>query len=266
MIGLAEQNCNDSNGNLPPCQGWYPGMLPAQNGWGTAFFHLLPYLEQGNLYNSSATTGPNPMGQNPGVPYFSSATGVGTQVFIGANAIKGYICPSDSTISGLYTDVLFNYQWAPGSYAGNFQALAAGTNTNQSYQIESNIPSTFADGTSNTILFTERLGVCVSNAQDLPRACLWDFWLPPSYLFGGSGHDYLPYIAIPTSTGNPTGIFQVQPAPGNCDPSRASTAHPSGIQVLLADGSVRLVAAGLSQPTWWAALTPAGGEVLGSDW
>src|SRR5262249_9741834 len=124
-------------------------------------------------------------------------------------------------------------------------------------------------GTSNTILFAERYAVCESASLGLPRACLWDFWLPPGYLFGGVGHDYFPYFALPTWNGKPIGpdsLFQVQPRPGDCDPSRASTAHPGGMQVVLADGSVRTLSAGMSGTTWWAALTPAGGEVLGSDW
>src|SRR5436309_1431619 len=63
-------------------------------------------------------------------------------------------------------------------------------------------------------------------------------------------------------------IFQVQPTPflGNCDPTRAATAHAGGIQVGLADSSVRTLSPAMSGKTWWAAVTPAGGEVLGSDW
>ena len=34
----------------------------------------------------------------------------------------------------------------------------------------------------------------------------------------------------------------------------------------MADGSVRNVAATISQYTFWAAVTPDGGEVLGNDW
>ena len=66
----------------------------------------------------------------------------------------------------------------------------------------------------------------------------------------------------------PGSIFQVQPTPflGNCDPTRAATAHPGGILVGLADGSVRTLAPSMSGDTWWAAVTPTGGEVLGSDW
>jgi hypothetical protein len=277
QLGLAAHNCNDSAGRLPPAQGWFPSAAPTPNaGWGSAFFHLLPYLEQGNLYNSAVTSGANPMGENPGPnqPYYSSATGVGAPSFIGANAIKVFVCPSDPSISGLYTDVLFGYQWAPGSYAGNFLVFGVVNNPVQfntviSWQGNSVIPTAFSDGLSNTVLFAERYGVCNSTAMALQRANLWDAWLPPSYLYGGSGHDYLPYFAQPTANGSPIGpvsLFQVQPIANNCDPSRASTAHTGGMQVTLADGSVRSLSGSISGMTWWAAVTPTGGEVLGSDW
>jgi hypothetical protein len=38
------------------------------------------------------------------------------------------------------------------------------------------------------------------------------------------------------------------------------------MNVALGDGSVRGVAAAISPATWYAALTPAGGETLASDW
>jgi prepilin-type N-terminal cleavage/methylation domain-containing protein len=282
QLGLAAHNCNDTHGCLPPAQGWFPGKMPEQNaGWGPVFFHLLPFIEQKNLYQSSGlTTGPNPMNENtnpPGQPYYSAATGIGTSAFVGANRnIKTFTCPSDPSVpsGGIYTDVLFGYQWDTASYAGNFLVFALVNNPVQydtvlSYQNGSRIPADFQDGTSSTILFAERYAVCVSNSLGLARACLWDFWLPPSYLYGGVGHDYLPYFAIPTSNGSPIGpasIFQIRPTIGNCDPSRASTAHSSGMQVLLADASVRGLSSRISATTWWAAVTPSGGEVLGADW
>jgi hypothetical protein len=36
--------------------------------------------------------------------------------------------------------------------------------------------------------------------------------------------------------------------------------------VALADGSVRTLAPSMSEYTYWAAVTPAGGETLGTDW
>jgi prepilin-type N-terminal cleavage/methylation domain-containing protein len=278
QLGLASHNCNDAAGCLPPAQGWFPGTMPSGNaGWGGVFFHLLPYLEQDNLYKSALTTGPNPMGENPGPgqSYYSAARGVGTPSFIGAQPLKGLVCPSDYTWTPeLYTDLIYGRQWFTTSYAGNFLIFAVLPNPIQfdtvlSYQGSSRIPVSFPDGTSSTILFAERLAVCISNSQGLARACLWDFWETPGILFGGAGHDYFPYFALPTINGNPLGpvsLFQVQPKQGNCDPSRASTAHTGGMLVVLADGSVRTLSSGMSGTTWWAACTPAGGEVLGSDW
>jgi prepilin-type N-terminal cleavage/methylation domain-containing protein len=283
QLGLAAHNCNDSARCLPPAQGWFPGNRPAgAAGWGNAFFHLLPYLEQANLYRSAVTTGPNPVGENPGpnASYFSVTAGVGTPRFIGAVPLPIFICPSDPSVpDGTYADIFFNYQWAVSSYAGNFLVFGVVNNPVQyntvlSYQGAAKIQASFPDGTSNTVLFAERYAVCNSVALGLQRACLWDWWMPASsptgaYLFGGSGHDYFPYFGLPTVNGLPIGpqsLFQVQPPTGNCDPSRASTPHPGGIQVCLADGSVRTLAAGMSGTTWWAACTPAGGEVLGNDW
>ena len=41
--------------------------------------------------------------------------------------------------------------------------------------------------------------------------------------------------------------------------------HPNGVNTLLMDGSVRFVNNGISQPTWRALGTRAGGEVIGTD-
>ena len=181
QLDLASHTCNDTAGCLPPAEGWFPGAAPASGaGWGGVFFHLLPYLEQGNLYKSAVTTGANPMGENPGPgqPYFSSAAGVGTPAFIGANTLKGFLCPSDPSVpSGTYTDLLFNRPWATSSYAGNFVVFAVLPSPVQdnfviSYQGTSRITASFPDGTSNTILFAERYAVCESASLGLPRACL----------------------------------------------------------------------------------------------
>jgi hypothetical protein len=36
--------------------------------------------------------------------------------------------------------------------------------------------------------------------------------------------------------------------------------------VALCDGSVRMLAVGMSESTYWAAVTPGAGDVLGPDW
>ncbi len=66
QLGLATQHSNDTMGRLPPAQGWFPAAGPTPNsGWGTVFFHLLPYIEQDNLWRNAITTLPNPMLESP---------------------------------------------------------------------------------------------------------------------------------------------------------------------------------------------------------
>ena len=64
----------------------------------------------------------------------------------------------------------------------------------------------------------------------------------------------------------PSSIFQVQPPVSDCDPVLASTPHRSGMQVALADGSVRTLSPSISPATWWAACTPRSLDLLGADW
>ena len=75
---------------------------------------------------------------------------------------------------------------------------------------------------------------------------------------------YSEYVDPNTNTNFPPP--QVQPAIGQCNPFGPNTAHASGVQVAMCDGSVRTVSPSVSQATWAAANTPNGGEVLGGDW
>ena len=139
------------------------------------------------------------------------------------------------------------------------------------------------DGTSNTILHAEKYARC-SNTTMPPAfrdgGTAWAYCTSRVLRLAAAAHDlpgkaFQPGFAIAAlaARGAPDAIgpgskFQVQPTPflGNCDPTRASTAHPGGILVGLVDGSVRTLSPGMSGDTWWAAVTPSGGEVLGSDW
>jgi len=67
------------------------------------------------------------------------------------------------------------------------------------------------------------------------------------------------------TVGTSGGVYPYTPGTG-CDPARASTPHSAGIQVALADGSCRTIAANVSGQTWWAACTPNSGDTLGPDW
>ncbi|MDR3620074.1 MAG: DUF1559 domain-containing protein [Paludisphaera borealis] len=47
--------------------------------------------------------------------------------------------------------------------------------------------------------------------------------------------------------------------------TNATSSHPGGVNVALADGSVRFIKDSIAYPTWWALGTKANGEVLSSD-
>src|SRR5207302_9731096 len=54
QFGLACHNANDTVGRLPPALGYYPGTTGQPGAaFGVGTFHVLPYFEQENLYNSS---------------------------------------------------------------------------------------------------------------------------------------------------------------------------------------------------------------------
>ena len=58
--------------------------------------------------------------------------------------------------------------------------------------------------------------------------------------------------------GNATGQDRFGPAP-------PSSNHSGGVNMLLADGSVKFIKDAISRPTWWALGTRNGGEVISSD-
>jgi prepilin-type N-terminal cleavage/methylation domain-containing protein len=256
QLGLAVHQYHDVNNHLPPSMGYTP--LATGGVWGHQFFHLLPYLEQGNLYERalgsvSLTTGPVTI-------YWPGNNSVYSQ------SVPTFRCPSDPSVDPSGVVKVNGVTWGAASYAGNSQVNAPVRGDPQGRR-----PLvTITDGTSNTILYAEKYALCTS--ATLNGGNLWAYCA--SGVFDLPAPMESPYqLYHPGFAGGPyaTGAaskFQVQPTPfvGNCDPTRASTPHASGMLVCLADGSVRTLAPSLSGDTWWAAVTPAMGEVLGSDW
>jgi len=274
QIGLADHHYHDQHGHLPPGIGYYPTVT---NGtFGTGLFHLLPYLEQHNLYNAALGSVPFPPPVGPTVVHYPGNNGVYSQ------PVKVFLCPSDPSVESGGIVSIEGYSFGSLCYAGN--ALLAVRSSGPLVDLpQGRIRlADITDGTSNTILKAEKYARCAN--PTLPAfsdgGTAWAYctsiafpWLPPPMVLPGKA--FGPGFAIPAlaARGAPNAIgpgskFQVQPTPflGNCDPTRASTAHAGGIQVGLADGSVRTLAPSLNPDTWWAAVTPSGGEVLGSDW
>ena len=47
--------------------------------------------------------------------------------------------------------------------------------------------------------------------------------------------------------------------------SNVDSYHPGGVNILMADGSVRFIKDGINQRSWWSLGTKAGGEVVSAD-
>jgi prepilin-type N-terminal cleavage/methylation domain-containing protein/prepilin-type processing-associated H-X9-DG protein len=298
QMGLAVHNFQTTNNGKMPYS-WYPN---GQNGpWtmagGSVFYVLLPYLEQDNLYRGQpgntpqqnfANTASTPvstfvcpsdggsvnlgaMWNSPFWPTFVWINGAGTLPPIPSNT-----CPNPN--NGNPT------QFAGGSYTYSQQALGYGVTI-----------GSFTDGTSNTIMISERIQDCFSNTLTAGGAHYYTTWADPwtAYWFaggtlGGVGSGFQPNAqgvyksnpspsaTIPTNA-TTTGYLRTTPttfvgsawtwgiqasaSSGNCQRTNFSSPHPGGAQFLFVDGSVHTLPQSSDPATLYFLSTPASGDI-----
>jgi len=263
QIALAVHNFQSSFSKVPPVEGVSLGNYNQYTGnsntsspdgtSGTIFFYLLPYVEQGNLYNLAG----------------------GNSMNVGSTIVNLFICPSDPSAlnAGSYGGCgvmnAVNIQrdgFASCCYAANVMVFEPkGT---------SSIEVAMPDGTSNTVAFAERFKNCSpSNAYGggctLP-AWAWntcmnggDCWTSPTF---GAQNDGYGSMNCGGAEFNYGGVgFQAGPSVQQCNWYVTQGAH-SAMQVGMGDGSVRGVSSGVSVVTWTNACTPNDGTPLGSNW
>ncbi len=97
--------------------------------------------------------------------------------------------------------------------------------SNRNAQGKPILPTTFRDGTGNTVLFAEKYASA---------------WLAKT------GSD-------PSKPGGQTPFSRE----GGCNPCLPATGH-NAMNAAMADGSVRALAPGMDRRVWWALVTPAG--------
>jgi len=183
--------------------------------------------------------------------------------------IKTYLCPADPSLPSPAREP---NGFALASYAANGLALSQfsyGTvgdfmtagifSTTQLYLGGNRIPASWPDGTSNTILWTEKYGQCGPTGSG--GQIQGTQWADRYTLQAAPYIGYTPYYGT-------NGYFQIQPNPwqSRCTLMVASTGHTAGIMAGLGDGSVRFVSQGMSTTTWWQAMVPNDGFPFGSDW
>ncbi|HEV3437177.1 MAG TPA: DUF1559 domain-containing protein [Gemmata sp.] len=254
QVVLARLNFHDVNGRFPCALGWSVPINTAGpgKGYGICFFHILPYIEQQNLYNSSFD----------GTYYAAANNGVYSK------PVNVYVCPSDPSVeAGGVVTLNSGAVWGAGSYAANSQIDATCDQNGNLVNIYGNfqLPASCPDGTSNTIYIADKYAHC-TNSIFKEGGSLWAYYVTDASiqpLFAGFALSVWNGYCI-----GPSSKFLVQPQPfrGNCDPTLASSPHTGGINVGMVDGSVHFLSASISGQTWWALCTPASGDMPGNDW
>lgn len=141
------------------------------------------------------------------------------------------------------------------------------------------LPATIPDGLSGTIFFCEHYATCAGGSfiYPVPFLTAASFACSP----GAAIPQVYPVTAgSPPATGpsRPGVTFQVRPLAlngdqlppnysdrpaGLCDNTQPQTPHPGGMLCGMGDGSVRVAHPGVTPAVFWAAVTPAKGEVGG---
>jgi len=228
------------------------------------FVDMLPYMESESTINNNTI-----LGSIPGGGYFPNNSAV-TNV-----ALKMYICPSDVT-------------------ANNGTGGLCSYGVNLSCTVNSRFPAKFVDGTTQTIVFSER--VASATAGTGAASNLWSTsWVgtvvstnttqtnPAGGGLSAAEFAALSKVSSPVATftafdgtapagttksGYQNSIMQanapVKPG-GAADKSTPSSYHNAGIMVAMGDGSVKAVASNCT--CWVQACTPdSGKDILNNTW
>jgi prepilin-type N-terminal cleavage/methylation domain-containing protein len=295
QIALACHSFHDTKKHLPDYYGYPTYPYGSGSTSGTWTFQILPYIEQGPMYNN--TQGPlnyfynysySYNGQNYSYgPYtYQYASSGAYQAYRAQGVIPIYVSPLDPSIDSTIT--------SPCSYVGNELVFTYGGNMNL---------NKITDGTSNTTMIAEGYCSCTYiynynyNSPSLIETItekigynrVWNYdpfsytsnfvenysytqtsqnqWTYTfTYSSTGNIYPYYYYYGYYNSTTYTYIPFQVQPPVGQADYSTPQATTAGGLLVAMADASVHLVSPSISLGSWQALGTPNYGDTIGSDW
>ncbi|MCI0702994.1 MAG: DUF1559 domain-containing protein [Planctomycetia bacterium] len=176
---------------------------------GSVHYQLLPFVEQDNLYRLGSA---------------AAAT----------NTVKIYLCPMDSTTQSGTTAGLTSYAWNPLVYVSPTGVTFTNLNT-------------ISDGTSNTVMLTQRMGVCQTTRNEFTAV-------------GGTA--IAPGTTAVFMSGTPAALGV---RPNTCVVGRAESQQAGTLLVGMCDASVKGVNTS-AVSVWTQYCTPTGGEVPSANW
>jgi prepilin-type N-terminal cleavage/methylation domain-containing protein/prepilin-type processing-associated H-X9-DG protein len=272
--------------------------------WGTwsCLSMMLPYLEQQPLYNAANFNWTNEYGTGWNINYtvtFSKISSfmcpsdgvvgqsfllnyegsIGTSGSIGSGPSTGIFAGIQSYSIANVTDgtsntVAFSEELVPStnmsdnssnSWSGTpsrvkwRDALDSGSGYGAAYYLldtRTNVPALMQDLQACSTWFTTG-----QNLPPYPQGRLW-------WVIGDLGDTLFQTIVPPNSNTYPWADCRMDCTPCGATYSgyhNATSNHPGGVNVAMADGSVRFVKSSIGMQTWWALGTRAGGEVISSD-
>src|SRR5262245_31048782 len=304
QLGIAAHNYHDSLGTLPaavliprpPANGQQPMVSAYRNpGFGPNWAVLmLPYMEQGNLYNQ-VQTNINTFIANLMHPTLGGADQGWRN--IRSTRVPIFLCPSDSGQEVPFA--LNGGNWARGNYAANagpgwfnWTLMGQSNNGGALSFSSSNAGGPFAinwgspihtmpDGSSLTILFTEvRVGL---NQND--RRGVWAMGLAGSSIVSAHAigdatvpndanefsDDIEDCNAVRTAAGLPArsgmGVLRMGCSNDNLPQNwpnwqgQARSRHTNGVNACFGDGSVRFISNSVTQTVWFRMNSRNDGQV-----
>ncbi len=235
QLGKATHNFAGTYGTKLPYNGTPTSGIPLNGKSVSIFYHLLPFVEQENVYNQGLL----------------------------ASVVPTYISPQDFTAPGTG---LTSANIGITSFAGNAQLF-----NNGSFQ---RLPAGFAPaGTSNTVMFGTGFAYC--NTTYRAWSSLSAFALPASpgtvtgtitcyqssnaaYISVVSGGALSPSILVPLPQSSSIGV--------GCVTNMLQAFSSGAANVTMGDGSVRGVSSSVSQQTWSVVNSPKSTVPPPSNW
>ncbi len=240
---------------------------------------ILPYIEQGNLYNQINMNNWLTAGQ----------TGDASWLNVRQTTVKTFLCSSDpQSLIPCTQSAVGVSNWARGNYAANcgpqwwWDSVDAysgdggggipgrGPFTVGKTNRKSLPLNQLTDGTSNTVLISEIRGGLLPT--DLRGA--WALGFPGSSITSSNGRvgdDSHPNDSRSCSDDIHKGTDNWQQGMGCWEPclsyqATARSKHTGGVSVVFADGGVRFIKDTVSELTWQLLLSSDDGQVPGDDY